>query len=315
MKVLRDALPMGQPPAPVCLAIGFFDGVHLGHQAVIQGTREQARRHGARTVAVTFDRHPLTVVAPERAPALVYSRSRTLRALAALGLDASLVFPFDLRFSQQPAEAFVARLLHGFGQVRAICVGNNFVFGHGRRGDVALLQRLGKLHGFDVEGIAQCRQGDDVVSSSRLRERVAEGDWEGAAALMGRAYDLSGPVITGDRLGRQWGFPTANLEVTGLVLPPLGVYAAKARVVGESRAWPAAVNIGRRPTVDGSAALVRVEAHLLGFAGDLYGREVELELGDRLRGEQRFPSKEALVAQIGQDVERVRDWAGNRGLL
>lgn len=317
MKVLHAAAPLSHPPAPVCLAIGFFDGVHLGHQAVIQRTLSAAKTARAQAVAVTFDRHPQSVVAPDRAPALLYPLSRRIQVLGALGLDACLVFPFDLEFSQQPPEAFVDRLLTGFQRVAGISVGTRFFFGHERRGDVTFLRQLGERHGFKVNGISSLEVDGEIVSSSRLRALVAAGDFTQASELLGRPYDLTGRVQSGDQLGRQLGFPTANLDVTGLVLPPSGVYAATAKVrMGQHAGrWPAAVNIGTRPTVDGSAVAMRVEAHLLEFDEDLYGEELSLEIGVRLRGEVRFPSRDALVEQIRSDVAKVREWAGNRGLL
>ena len=156
-------------------------------------------------------------------------------------------------------------------------------------------------------------QDGEVISSTRLRERVAAGDLPWASACLGRPYGLAGEVVRGEQLGRRLGFPTANLSVDGLVLPPLGVYAGVA--LGEGLRAPAAVNIGRRPTVDRGAAVVRVEAHLPGYSGDLYGRRLQLELHERIRGEERFPSMDALRERIGRDVEQVRIWAGNKGLL
>ncbi|MBL9134624.1 MAG: riboflavin biosynthesis protein RibF [Verrucomicrobiales bacterium] len=313
MKVLTDAEPLGSPPQPASLAIGVFDGVHLGHASVIRQTLADARAVSGIAVAVTFDRHPDAIVAPERTPPLLYPLWRRLDALASLGISTALVFPFDAKFRAQPAETFVDRLTRGFGNVASIAVGNQFVFGHGRGGNVDLLQRLGRERGFVVHPIPPCTLDGKPVSSTRIRERVAAGDLVGASTLLGRPYSIGGDVVMGDQLGRTLGFPTANLAVAGLVLPPMGVYTAIAHLQG--RRIPAAVNIGRRPTVADSAPETRVEAHLLDFEGDLYGARLELELAERLRPETRFPSREALVDQIGRDVFEVRQWAGNRGLL
>ncbi len=310
MKILSEAGPAGVPAKPVSLAIGVFDGVHLGHQAVIQRTLEEARAHGSLAVAVTFDRHPNSTVAPGRVPQLLCPLWRRLNLLESLGLDAVLVYAFDADFCRQPAEAFIERLRRGFGSVASISVGASFVFGHRRGGNLDLLRQLGGIAGFSVHGLAPVRVGDEVVSSSRLRELVVAGDFDRAALFLGRRHSLAGEVVTGDRLGRRLGFPTANLDVTGLVLPPNGVYAARACCAEGNQRHPAAVNIGRRPTVDGSPSGIRVEAHLLGFEGDLYGRRLHLELHQRLRTEERFPSREALVAQISRDVDAVREWAG-----
>ncbi|MCC7373301.1 MAG: riboflavin biosynthesis protein RibF [Verrucomicrobiales bacterium] len=313
MKVLADAEPLGAPPLPASLAIGVFDGVHLGHAAVIRQTLAEARASSGVAVAVTFDRHPDAIVAPDRTPPLLYPLWRRLEALESLGITTALVFPFDAEFRAQPAEAFVQRLTRGFGKIASISVGTQFVFGHGRGGNVELLQRLGRDQGFSVHPIPPCSHGDKPISSTRIRELVAKGAFAEASALLGRPYTLGGAVIEGDRLGRTLGFPTANLAVAGLVLPPLGVYAAVAHVNGQPRA--AAVNIGRRPTLASPVAETRVEAHLLDFDGDLYGNRLELQLAQRLRPETRFPSRDALVGQIGRDVQEVRQWAGNMGLL
>ena len=311
MRILADAVPLGAPPGPVSLAVGVFDGVHLGHRAVIQRTIEDARSAGGVAVVVTFDRHPSAVLAPASAPQMLLPLWRRLEAIGESGVEATLVFAFDEEFSRQPAAAFVERLVRGFGSVAGISVGAGFVFGHRRSGNLEVLRELGRRHGFAVHGVPPVTIAGEVVSSTRIRELVAAGDLGRAGALLGRAYTLAGEVVAGDRLGRQLGFPTANLDVPGLVLPPRGVYAAWARTAG--RRLPAAVNIGVRPTVDGTAAVPRVEAHLLGFAGELYGARLELELASRLREERRFPSPAALRTAIGEDVAAVRSWAEKGG--
>jgi riboflavin kinase/FMN adenylyltransferase len=313
MKVLVDAEPLGCPAAPASLAIGVFDGVHLGHAAVIRQTLKEARASSGVAVAVTFDRHPDAIVAPDRTPPLLYPLWRRLEALESLGITTALVFPFDAEFRAQPAEAFVNRLTRGFGKVASISVGTQFVFGLGRAGNVELLQRLGHEQGFVVHPIPPWSLGDKPVSSTRIRELVAKGDLEGASMLLGRPYSLGGEIIEGDRLGRTLGFPTANLSVSGLVLPPMGVYAAIALING--RRFAAAVNIGRRPTLANNATETRVEAHLLDFDGDVYGHRLELQFAQALRPETRFPDRQALVEQIARDIQQVRLWAGNKGLL
>lgn len=313
MKILDRPQPFGSAPDPVVLAIGVFDGVHLGHAEVIRQTLGDARAAGGRAVVVTFDRHPNAVVAPQRQPLMLYPLWRRLEVIASLGVEAALVFAFDLEFSRQPAEMFVDRLIAGFGKVAGICVGSGFVFGHGRSGEVNLLRRLGAERGFAVRGIEPLTLEGEVISSTRLRELVAAGDLQRATACLGRSYGVAGEVVRGDQLGRRLGFPTANLSVDGLVLPPLGVYAGFA--CGEGLRAPAAINIGRRPTVERTAGEVRVEAHLPGYTGDLYGRRLHVELHERIRGEERFPSVETLRERIGRDVDQVRIWARNKGLL
>jgi riboflavin kinase/FMN adenylyltransferase len=309
MKILSEAGLPGMAQGPVCLAIGVFDGVHLGHRAVIRQTLSEARRRGGAAVAITFDRHPAAIVAPDRKPPLLCPVWRKLEALAQLGLDATVVYAFDESFSRQSAAQFVDRLRTGFGVLGSVTVGASFVFGHGRTGNLDELGRLGACHGFEVHGLPPVEISGEVVSSTRLRELVANGEFDRAATLLGRRHTLAGEVIQGDRLGRKLGFPTANVDVDGLVLPPQGVYAGYA--MWEGCRIPAAVNIGRRPTLDGSISAIRVEAHLPGFEGDLYGRRMELDLHTRLRPEQKFPSLEALVEQIGRDVAAVRVWSGN----
>lgn len=309
MKILSEAGLPGMAQGPVCLAIGVFDGVHLGHRAVIRQTITEARRHGGAAVAITFDRHPAAIVAPDRRPPLLCPLWRKLEALAELGLDAAVVYPFDESFSRQSAAQFVDRLRTGFGALGSVTVGASFVFGHGRTGNLEELGRLGQHHGFEVHGLPPVEISGEVVSSTRLRELVAAGELDRVATLLGRRHTLAGEVVRGDRLGRQLGFPTANVDVEGLVLPPLGVYAGYATWQGCR--IPAAVNVGRRPTVDGTTSVIRVEAHLPGFEGDLYGRRMELDLHSQLRTEQKFPSKDALVEQITRDVAVVRAWAGN----
>lgn len=315
MRVLAEASPLGPASSRgrVAVAIGVFDGVHRGHATVVGRMVEDSRARNVPAVVVTFDRHPGLVLAPGRAPLMVYPLWRRLEALEALGVETALVFTFDEAFSRQSPEVFLRRLLDGFGGLASVSVGTGFVFGHGRRGDLALLERLGAEHGFRVNGLPPVVVGSGPVSSTRLRERIAAGDFAETSNLLGRAYSLAGEVQVGDRLGRRLGFPTANLDVRGLVLPPEGVYAAVALGPGLRRA--AAVNIGRRPTVTGALGEVRVEAHLPGFDGDLYGCRLELEFHQRLREERRFGSRDALVRQVGADVAEVRAWAGNKGLL
>ena len=312
MKILHDAEPLAEASVPVHLAMGVFDGVHLGHQMVIRQMLEDVRTTKGVGVAVTFDRHPASVVDPDHAPGMIQPLWRRLETIADVGVDAALVFAFDEAFSRQPAEEFIRRLRLGFGGLAGVSVGDGFVFGHRRSGTVATLARMGESLGFAVQGIPPLRLGGEVVSSSRVRERIASGDFPEASRLLGRPYDLAGEVVEGERLGRKIGFPTANLEVSGMLLPPNGVYAAVATSRGLRK--PAAVNIGVRPTVDGGPGPVRVEAHLLDFEGELYGERLGLEFRRRLRGEERFPSLDRLVAQIAKDVESVRRWARNGGL-
>ncbi len=297
----RELVPAGRP---VCLAIGMFDGVHLGHQQVIRQAVADAEQQEGRAVVVTFDRHPNTVVAPARLPPLVYSLPQKLRAIAATGADATLLIVFDREFSQRPGDTFVRDLARDFGRIRSVCVGADFHFGHQRSGNVALLEVLGAELQFAVHGLAAVSLDGQAVSSTRIRETIRAGQLGAAAQMLGRNYSLAGPVVRGDQLGARLGFPTANLDVTGLVLPPTGVYAVHAQAQG--RAHRSVLNIGHRPTVAGVAGPLRVEAHFLDFNSDLYGQEVELTFVEKLRDEQKFPSVEALKEQIARDVASAR---------
>lgn len=303
MNIIRDAKELVRSGKSVCLAIGFFDGVHLGHQQIIRQTIADARQHDGIALALTFDKHPNAIVAPAKTPPLIYSLPQKLRAIGSLGVENILLIEFDKPFSEQSGEEFVRCLARDFGKIHSICVGADFAFGHKRGGNVALLKTLGgELH-FYVHGLSAVALDGQAVSSTRIREEIRTGNLDEASQMLGRPYAICGTVIAGDKLGQKLGFPTANLDVTGLVLPPNGVYAAVTRYDG--RLYRAALNIGVRPTVAAGRQL-RVEAHLLDFVGDLYGRELELEIGEKLREEKRFGSVEELKEQIAKDVAGVR---------
>jgi len=252
---------------------------------------------------VTFDQHPNIIVAPGRVPPLIYSLPQKLRAIASTGADTTLLLRFDEKFSRQTADEFVRWLVREFGHLASICVGCSFTFGHRRSGNVDLLKRLGAEFKFTVHGLAAVSLDNEVVSSTRIRERIRSGQLDLASQMLGRPYALCGTVIKGDQLGHKLGFPTANLEVSGLVVPPNGVYAVHAQEGG--RTHRAVLNIGVRPTIQRHAPELRVEAHLLDFNGELYGKELEVSFVEKLREEQKFASIEALKAQIKVDIERA----------
>lgn len=304
MQIIRSASELSAHPRRACLAIGFFDGVHLGHQQIIRQTVTDARQHEAAAVVVTFDQHPATVVAPHRVPPLIQTQPQRMRAIESLGVDALLLIRFDDEFSRQTGEQFIRNLARGFGHILSVCVGATFTFGHQRSGNVELLRRLGRELRFHVHGLAALALDGETVSSTRIREAIRAGCLDEASQMLGRAYALAGNVVKGAALGRKLGFPTANLDTTGLVLPPTGVYAAHAQVNG--RTHRAAVNIGRRPTVGGGASPISVEAHLLDFDGALYGQEIELAFVEKIRDEQQFPSLDALRDQIAKDIATAR---------
>jgi riboflavin kinase/FMN adenylyltransferase len=304
MKVIHAANELGQSSRKVCLAIGVFDGVHLGHQQIIRQTIADAHQHNAVAVVVTFDRHPNAVVAPDRVPPQIFSRSQKIRAIESLGADALLEIHFDKAFSEQTGETFIRGLAAGLGKIHSICVGADFVFGHKRSGNVSLLKKLGDEMNFQVHGLAAVALDGQVVSSTRIREQIREGNFDAASQMLGRPYAICGRVVEGDHVGHTLGFPTANLDVTGLILPSNGVYAACTYVRGQF--YRVALNIGVRPTVSAGAPELRVEAHLLDFNGKLYGEELEVEMGEKLREERRFGTIEELRGQIASDVASVR---------
>ncbi|HXG46520.1 MAG TPA: bifunctional riboflavin kinase/FAD synthetase [Methylomirabilota bacterium] len=304
MKLVHRVADLAPQGRKVCVAIGMFDGVHLGHQQVIRQAVTDAEQYEGLAVALTFDRHPNAVVAPERVPPLIYSLPQKLRCLEALGVDVTLLLPFDESLSRKTGEEFVLDLAREPGSLQSVCVGAAFTFGHKRSGDLGLLRRLGAELGFAVHGVAAVSLDGEVVSSTRIREAVSTGKLDFAGQMLGRTYALASRVVRGDQLGRKLGFPTANLDVQGRLLPPAGVYAVHARVQGQC--YRAVLNIGTRPTLAAAAAVLRAEVHLLDFEGDLYDRELEVTFTAKLRDERRFPSLDELRRQIATDVAAAR---------
>jgi riboflavin kinase/FMN adenylyltransferase len=304
MQVISQPDQLRSDGRPICGAIGVFDGLHLGHQKVIGSMIEDARRLQAQPMVITFDQHPQSVLAPEKAPLLIYPLAQKLRVIESLGVEAALVFHFDLEFSRQPAEIFAHNLVENFGRLASLSVGGNFFFGHHRKGNAALLQQFGKQYGFAVTAIEPLQNEGHTISSTRVRKAIHDGHLELASQLLGRKYGLASQVIHGDQRGRQLGFPTANLDVAGLVLPPFGVYAA--RTVVNGLAHPSVLNLGHRPTVKPGGSPTSLEVHLLDYSGDLYDRTVEVQFVQKLRGEEKFPSLDALKTQITRDIQSAR---------
>jgi riboflavin kinase/FMN adenylyltransferase len=304
MKVISDAADLQPGPRPVCAAIGVFDGVHLGHQHVLRRTISDAAKHQAVSVVVTFDRHPNAIVAPAFVPPLIYPLSKKLEVIASLGVEAAYVIRFDKAFSQIPGEAFIRGLARGFKRIQSLCVGDGFMFGAARSGNVALLRTLGRELDFTLHALRDVALDGQSVSSTRIRDAVRAGDFPSAGRMLGRPYALCATVIKGDKLGRKLGFPTANLDIAGLLTPPPGVYAAEAHIGSEH--CRAAVNIGHRPTVRATDPQLHVEAHLLDFNRDIYGQSLELVFLKKLREEEKFPSPAALTAQIAADITQAR---------
>lgn len=302
-----ESLPVDFGPSAV--TIGKFDGVHVGHHRMIDRMLVEAREAGLVPTVLTFDRNPLSLLAPGSCPAALISNDQKLELLARCGLMATVMLEFDRAFSEQAPEDFVANVLVGALNAKLVYVGPDFRFGKGGKGDIALLEELGRRDGFEVRHIQTIEHDGRRVSSTWVRELLAEGRVREAGGLLGRPPSVRGIVVRGARRGRMLGFPTANLtpESEGLI-PADGVYAAWATVEGDR--YPAAVSIGNNPTFEGVPAR-QVEAHLLApdfteIDIDLYGRTIDLDFVDRIRGMEKFDGIDALIARIAADVDDVR---------
>lgn len=294
MDVVTDPATFVAPSAGTAVTIGAYDGVHRGHQFVIG----QLRELGLETVVLTFDRHPASVVRPESAPLLLTDLEQKLELLAATGVDHTVVLHFDHARSQEEPEDFVRQVLVGALAARVVVVGEDFHFGRRRRGNVELLRDMGGSLGFEVVHVPLLAG----ASSTQVRRLLAAGDVAGAAELLGRPHEVRGVVEKGDQRGRELGYPTANVAVPAeILLPAPGIYAGW--YDGERAA---AISVGRRPTFHDGGSPVVLEAYLLDFAGDLYGRPARVSFVSRLRDEERFDSVEALVDQMAADVEATR---------
>lgn len=311
MEVVAGPENCRPPVRGSAVTIGAYDGVHLGHRHLIAALRAMAGRRGLDTAVVTFDRHPATVVRPASAPALLTDLDQKLELLADAGVDRTLVVPFDEARADQTAEDFVVEVLVDALAARTVVVGEDFHFGHGRKGNVALLADMGARHGFEVVGLALERDASGgAVSSTRIRELLAGGDVRGAARLLGRRHQVRGVVVHGDdRGGSELGFPTANIDIPeGVALPGIGIYACWYER-GHGQVHPAAVSVGRRPTFYAESSEpgpLLVEAFLIDFEGDLYGEAARVSFVDRLREEKRFDSVDELVVAMARDVEATR---------
>ena len=306
MDVIRQTNGLTPPPGGHVVTIGFFDGVHLGHQAVIRSAQAWGERIGLPVAVVTFEPHPAQVLRPDSAPKLLTDIDQKLGLLESLGVDATVVVPFDQTRANETADEFVDSVLVRALDAKVIVVGGDFHFGKNRGGSIELLEAVGADHGFEVEGINLFSQtGLSPVSSTLIRLAVSEGRVDDAAEMLGRTHTVKGLVVKGDQRGRTIGFPTANVAVPNqLIMPGDGVYAGWYLRPDRSR-HPAAINIGKRPTFVQGAEHSVVEAHLIDFNDDLYGELAEVELVQRLRAEQRFDGIEALIAQLQRDVSQA----------
>jgi riboflavin kinase / FMN adenylyltransferase len=304
MRIIRGLESYPPDAGPSVVALGAFDGIHLAHQKILGLAVERAGAIAAAALACTFDPHPLEVLQPERAPAPITTLSERLDLIAALGIDATVIIPFTPEFSRIEAEVFVKDLLLGILRAREIVVGYNHTFGRGARGDTRLLETLAPRLGVTPHIVPPLTVGGVVVSSSAIREALRAGDMADARRFLGRPYTVAGSVVSGAGRGRHLGFPTANLTPDRPLLIPNGVYAGYARFNAGASRHPTVLNVGYRPTFDGTEHAI--EAHLLDFAGDLYERRVEVALVARLREERKFAGADALREQIARDVEAAR---------
>ena len=297
------------PGERTVVTIGAYDGVHLGHQAVIADVRRVAEREGARSVVLTFDRHPATIVRPESAPQLLTSPEQRLELLAATGIDATVIVTFDVAQSKEHPDEFIQRVLVKALAVKVVAVGEDFHFGSHREGNVRILEEHGRTADFVVDPIHLVLRSDGIdepISSTAIRRALAGGEVERAAAMLGRQHEVRGIVVVGDQRGRTIGFPTANVEVPNMMaMPADGVYAGwYERPDGSVHAC--AINLGRRPTFYEHADHSLLEAHLIDFSDDLYGEPAKVRFEHFLRSERKFDGIDALRAQLTQDVEHAR---------
>ena len=307
MKILRDPLGNDDLPQGAVISIGSFDGVHIGHQAVLTHVVDRAQSMRVAAVAMTFDPHPIKLLRPGVAPRLLTTLEQRLALIARTGIEIALVVPFTHRLARMSAADFVRDVLVDRLAVREVYIGDNFRFGADRGGDVELLTSMGAELGFEAAAAPIVEAEGSVISSTRVRQAVADGRVEEVVALLGRSVFIDGAVLEGKRLGRTLGFPTLNIEVENELVPSDGVYITAVHIPSFARTFPAVTNIGVRPTVYQNS-LTTVESHLLDFTADVYQEQVRLFFLERVREERRFESTLELMAQIRRDVGRARDY-------
>lgn len=308
--LVRGAHNLRPRHRPCVATIGNFDGVHRGHRAVLAALGEAAARYQLPATVITFEPHPREYFAPERAPGRLTRLRDKLRLLAAAGAERVLCLRFDARLAQQSAENFIAQLLVEALGVRYLMVGDDFRFGRGRRGDFSLLAAAAREYGYELARMPTVNHGGERVSSTRVREALAAGALDTAAELLGGRYRVTGRVARGEALGRELGWPTANLRFGRWPPPMRGIYTVAVHGLGAPR--PAVASLGTRPTVHGRETLL--ETHLLDFQGDLYGRHIGVEFLAHQRDETRFDDLEALREQIARDADVARDWFRRHGV-
>lgn len=293
---------------PLALAIGMFDGVHLGHQEVISFTKQRSIDHGkeAKCAAFTFDKHPASIFRPESTPDLIYPLSKRIKCLEETGIDYVFVIDFNPELCQLSAREFISTLTQTLPNLKEICVGRDFGFGHRREGNIDLLKDFAPEFNFQAHEVPAFQLDNQNISSTLIRSHIKNGALDKASELIGRPLTISGEVIKGKQLGKTIGFPTANMDVEGLCLPPFGVYSGTCFIgKDKNQPLPALMNIGIRPTVDDIAAnhSPAVEVHIPNFNNDIYGENLEFTYQDFIRPEMKFNSLEELKSQITKDCE------------
>ncbi|HWN68038.1 MAG TPA: bifunctional riboflavin kinase/FAD synthetase, partial [Haliangium sp.] len=309
MEIFEGHRALFRPLHAPAVAIGNFDGVHLGHRRLLDTAVHAARSLHGDAVVFTFEPHPAAVLAPHKAPPLLTSAARKLELLAQAGIDACVLEPFTRELADMSPEAFLQSILVDILGARHIVVGYDFTYGRDRAGTTESLRAFGAARGIGVDVIEPVAVGGVVVSSTRVRELVRAGDMAGARALLGRDFDVDGAVIRGDGRGARIGMPTANIAVESRLLPAGGVYAVRVQLLDRAEPaepLPAVANLGTNPTFVDRTEL-SLEVHLLDFTGDLYDQRLRVQFVERLRGEQRFPGIEALLSQIRADIARARE--------
>ncbi len=302
MEIIRDLNALGRNPYPV-VTLGNFDGVHMGHHAILRAVIDRARAAGGTAFAITFDPLPAKLLAPERAPDLIMVPEDRFELMRLSGIDGVIVLNFTRELSAIEPREFVRDCLVGKIGVREVVVGHSVSFGHNRAGNAAVMVELGNEFGFDTTVVGPVKAGGVAVSSTKVREAIHAGDLRTAAKMLGRLHFLHGEVVHGRERGRTIGFPTANIESETECIPPDGVYAT--RIVLDDGAWGSITNIGMRPTF--AEAARSIEAHIFNFNRDIYGQPVKLEVIERIRPERKFDSPEALKHQIALDLSKAKE--------
>jgi riboflavin kinase/FMN adenylyltransferase len=302
MKIVRGTKNIVRPISYPVVAIGNFDGVHMGHQIIFRQAAEIARKQAGTSIVFTFEPHPLKIIAPERVPPLLTTFRQKMELIEGCGIDQVVCADFTRQFADQQPRDFAKDVLVGLIGVREIVVGFDYAFGRGREGTIPYLKKMGEEFGFKVHVVEPIKLNDHLVSSSYVRELIEEGNVKAAKGFLGRNYSIRGPVVHGHHTGQAIGFPTANLDTTKMQIPGTGVYAV--HILFEGNSFQGAVNIGFNPTFNRDR--LSVEVHIFGFDQNIYGKEVEVTFVDRIRSEMTFQSAEELVVQIKQDIQTAK---------